>query len=205
MSITQATASRELRGKDLITIGIFSAIYLVINLIFHVMGGIHPIMWLMMPGLIAVFAGVPYLLMASKVQKPFAVLIMGLITGLIYFATGMFTIVIIITFAAASVLAEMVRFITKYKSFTGNAASFVFYSLGNIGSLLPLWLFKDSFFAQISQQGVSAEYLSVLAKLVTDGMLMVTVVVLLPMVLAIVGSLFARALFGKHFIKAGIV
>ncbi|MBS3977125.1 MAG: MptD family putative ECF transporter S component [Syntrophomonadaceae bacterium] len=199
----QATASRELRGKDLITIGIFSAIYLVINLIFHVMGGIHPIMWLMMPGLIAVFASVPYLLMASKVQKPFAVLIMGLITGLIYFATGMFTVVILITYAAASVLAETVRFITKYKSFIGNAASFVFYSLGIIGSFLPLWLFKDSFFAQISQHGVSAEYLSVLSKLVTDGMLMV--IILVTMVLAIVGTLIARALFGKHFIKAGIV
>jgi energy-coupling factor transport system substrate-specific component len=203
MSTTQATTSRELRGKDLITIGIFTAIYMVINLIFHVLGGIHPFMWLMMPGLIAVFAGVPYLLMASKVQKPFAVLIMGLIMGLIYFATGMFTIVILITFAVASVLAEMVRFITKYKSFTGNSASFVFYSLGNIGSLLPLWLFRDSFFAQISQQGVSAEYLSVLSKLVTDSMLMVIVIV--PMVLAIVGSLIARTLFGKHFIKAGIV
>lgn len=203
MSTIQASTSRKLKGKDLITIGIFSAVYFVINFAFMLMGGIHPIMWIMMPGLIALFTGVPYMIMVSKVQKPFAVLIMGLITGLIYFVTGMFTVVILITLASVCILAEAVRYASKYKSFAGNAVSFAIYSVGMIGSPLPIWLFKDSFFAQISQQGMSPEYLSVLSKLATDGML--AVMILAPVVLAIIGALIARTLFRKHFVKAGIV
>jgi energy-coupling factor transport system substrate-specific component len=203
MSTTLAVTSRKLKGKDLITIGIFSAIYFVINFIFMLLGGLHPIMWILMPGFIALFTGVPYMILASKVQKSGAVLIMGFITGLIYYVTGMFTVVILITFASACVLAELIRLATKYKSFTGNAISFAVFSVGMIGSPLPIWLFKDSFFAQISKQGMSADYLSVLSSVATDGMLVV--MVLAPAVLGIIGALIAKGLFKKHFAKAGIV
>lgn len=194
---------RKLKGKDLITIGIFSAIYFVINFIFMLLGGIHPVLWVMMPGLIALFTGVPYMILASKVQKPGAVLIMGIITGLIYYVTGMFTVVILISFASACVLAEIVRLIAKYKSFAGNTVSFAIFSVGMIGSPLPLWLFKDSFFTQISEQGMSADYLSILSNLATDWMLVI--MILAPVVLGGVGALIAKGLFKKHFVKAGIV
>ena len=42
---------KKLKGKDLITIGIFSAIYFVINFAFMLLGGIHPVLWMLMPGL----------------------------------------------------------------------------------------------------------------------------------------------------------
>jgi energy-coupling factor transport system substrate-specific component len=203
MSTTQVITSRKLKGKDLITIGIFSAIYFVINFLFMLASGLHPVMWILMPGLIALFTGVPYMILMSKVQKPGAVLIMGLITGLIYFVTGMFTVVILISFAAACVLAELTRLIAKYKSFASNTVSFAIFSVGMIGSPLPIWLFKDSFFAQISGQGMSTNYLSVLSSLATDGVLII--MVLAPVVLGIVGALIAKALFKKHFVKAGIV
>lgn len=208
MSTTEVVTSRKLKGKDLITIGIFSAIYFVINFIFMLAAALHPIMWILMPGFIALFTGVPYMILASKVQKAGAVLIMGLISGLIYYATGMFTVVILITFASACVLAELIRLATKYKSFTGNSISFAVFSVGMIGSPLPMWLFKESFFEQISVQTgqggiISGNYLSILSGLATDGMLFV--LILAPVVLGVIGALIAKALFKKHFVKAGIV
>lgn len=208
MSTTEVVTSRKLKGKDLITIGIFSAIYFVINFIFMLAAALHPIMWILMPGFIALFTGVPYMILASKVQKAGAVLIMGLISGLIYYATGMFTVVILITFASACVLAELIRLATKYKSFTGNSISFAVFSVGMIGSPLPMWLFKESFFEQISVQTgqggiISGNYLSILSGLATDGMLVV--LILAPVVLGVIGALIAKALFKKHFVKAGIV
>ncbi|MBQ8510752.1 MAG: MptD family putative ECF transporter S component [Clostridia bacterium] len=145
--------SMRMKGKDLITIGIFSAIYFVINFAFMLMGAI-PIMWILMPGLIALFTGIPYMLLSVKVQKPGAIFLMGLITSLIYFVTGQFTMVILITFVIGCGLAELVRFLTKYNSFIGNTLSFACFSIGMIGSPLPIWLFKESFIAQISEQGI---------------------------------------------------
>jgi len=51
--MSQISNSSSLKGKDLITIGIFSSIYFVINFIFMLLGGLHPIMWILMPGFIA--------------------------------------------------------------------------------------------------------------------------------------------------------
>lgn len=110
---------KGLKGKDLITIGIFSAIYFVINFAFMLMGGIHPVLWILMPAFIALFSGIPFMLMCAKVQKPGAVLLMGLITGLIYFVTGQFTIVILVSFVIACVLGELTRILSKYLFYEG--------------------------------------------------------------------------------------
>lgn len=198
-----STSNRKLQGKDLITIGIFSAIYFVINFIFMVSGGIHPLLWILMPGTIALFAGVPYMLMAAKVQKPGAVFLMGLITGLIYFATGQFTVVILISMAASCILAELTRYLTKYNTLMGNYLSYIFFSYGMVGSPLPIWLFKESFLAQISGQGLPEDYVSAVEALSANWMLIVLFVA--PAVGAILGAVIARTLFKKHFEKAGIV
>lgn len=69
--------SKTLKGKDLITIGIFSAIYFVLNFICMLVSGLHPLIWILMPMNIAIVTGIPFLLMCAKVQKFGAVLIMG--------------------------------------------------------------------------------------------------------------------------------
>lgn len=48
----------KLQVKDLVTIGIFSAIYFVINLIVMVSGGITPLLWIFMPPILSVLCGV---------------------------------------------------------------------------------------------------------------------------------------------------
>lgn len=201
--MSDISMDKKLKGKDLITIGIFSAIYFVINFIFMVSGGIHPILWVLMPGTIALFAGIPYMLMVAKVQKTGAVFLMGLITGLIYFATGQFTVVILISMVVSCVLAEITRAATKYSSFKGNSISYLFFSYGMVGSPLPIWLFKESFLSQISEQGLPADY--VLAVGVLSSNYMLIVLFIAPAIGAIIGAYIARGLFKKHFVKAGIV
>lgn len=201
--MTEKSTDKKLKGKDLITIGIFSAIYFVINFIFMLLGGFHPVLWMLMPGFIAVFAGIPFMLMAAKVQKPGAVFLMGLITALIYFATGQFTLVILISMASTCILAEVIRAVTKYDSFKGNSAAYVIFSLGMVGSPLPIWLFKADFLAQITEQGMPADYVAAVEALSSNAMLIVLFVA--PVIGGIIGALIARRLFRKHFVKAGIV
>ena len=201
--MSETKQNRTLKGKELITIGIFSAIYFAINFVFMVSGGFHPIMWILMPAFIALFTGIPFMIMAAKVQKPFAVAIMGAITALIYFATGQFTMVILITFVISCMLAEVCRAATKYNSFWGNTLAFAFFSLGMTGSPLPVWLFRDDFFAQIREQGMPANYLASIESLASTEMLLVMLVA--PFFLAIIGSFIAKTLTKKHFKKAGIV
>ena len=101
------TQKKGMTGKDIITVGIFSAIYFVINFAFMLLSGLHPLLWILMPGLIAVFAGIPFLMMCTKVPKTGAVVLMGFITALIYFVTGQFTVVILIAFAVSCILPDL--------------------------------------------------------------------------------------------------
>ena len=201
--MSEPVKGRGMSGKDVITVGIFSAIYFVINFAFMLLGGIHPVLWMLMPGFIAVFAGIPFMLMVAKVQKLGAVFLMGLITALIYFATGQFTLVILISMASTCILAEVVRAVTKYNSFKGNSIAYVIFSLGMVGSPLPIWLFKADFLAQITEQGMPADYVAAVEALSSNAMLIVLFVA--PIIGGIIGAFIARSLFKKHFVKAGIV
>ena len=169
---------KVLKGRDLINIGIFTAIYFVIQFVFMLCGGIHPALWVFMPALDGLFAGIPFMLMCAKVQKPGAVVIMGLIVALIYFATGMFTPLIL-------------------------AVAYAVFGLGMCGSPLPLWVFHDSFVSQIAEQGMGADYLASLDALSTTPMLIAMFAV--TIVAGLAGAYIARCLFKKHFEKAGLV
>ena len=200
--MSEPVKSRGMSGKDVITVGIFSAIYFVINFAFMLLGGLHPLLWILMPGFIALFTGIPYLMMCAKVQKVGSVLLMGLITGLIYYVTGQFTVVILVSFVLACGLAEITRVITHYRSMAGNLVSFVLFSVGMVGSPLPIWLMREDFLRQITEQGMPADYVNTLAALSSNGMLIV--LFLAPVVGAIIGGILARAMFRKHFEKAGL-
>ncbi len=195
--------SKKLTGRDFITIGIFSAIYFVLNLA-AMITGIVPVLWLLLPGVAGIVTGIPFMLMEAKVRKPGAVLIMGAITALLYYVTGQFTVLLLITFAVACVLSEVYRAITKYDSnFVHMTISFIIFCYGMLGSPLAIWVYRDSFLAQIQQNGMTAEYVETLSGLISTPMLIVLCIS--PIIGGLIGALIAKGLFRKHFKKAGVV
>ena len=60
---------RGMSGKDVITVGIFSAIYFVINFAFMLLGGLHPLLWILMPGFIALFTGMVSTMQFNKAEN----------------------------------------------------------------------------------------------------------------------------------------
>lgn len=66
-----------------------------------------------------------------------------------------------------------------------------------------IWLFKADFLAQITEQGMPADYVAAVEALSSNAMLIVLFVA--PIIGGIIGAFIARGLFKKHFVKAGIV
>ena len=62
---------------------------------------------------------------------------------------------------------------------------------------------REDFLRQITEQGMPADYINTLASLSSNEMLVV--LFLAPIVGAIIGGFLARAMFRKHFEKAGLV
>ena len=194
--------NRKLTGKDVIAIGIYSAIYFVMNFAAMITGFI-PLFWILLAGTAAILTSIPFLLMAVKVPTPGAVLIMGLITAFLYFITGQFTVLILITMLIACVLSETYRYITKYAlKFRNLVVAFILFSYGMVGSPLALFVYRESFLAQISET-MSRKYVVAISSYITTPMLILLLVS--PIVGGLLGALIAKGIFKKHFEKAGIV
>lgn len=195
--------SRGLKGRDLVTIGIFTALYFVVNFACMLLSGLHPYLWVFMPALDGLLAGIPFMLACAKVPKFGTVLIMGMVPSLVYFVTGMFTPLILGMMLGACLIAEAIRAATRYGSFLGNAFAYAAFGFGMCGSPLPLWAFHDSFVAQIAAQGMGADYLATLETAANPVMLVAMFVA--TFVAGLVGAYIARGMFKKHFVKAGLV
>ena len=128
---------------------------------------------------------------------------MGFITAFLYFITGQFTVLILITMLIACVLSETYRYITKYAlKFRNLVVAFILFSYGMVGSPLALCVDRESFLAQISET-ISRKYVVAISSYITTSMLILLLVS--PIVGGLLGALIAKGIFKKHFEKAGIV
>ena len=70
---------QKLKIKDLVTIGVFAVIYVVIIFALGMIGFL-PVLYLVYPALLGIVSGTVIMLFMAKVQKPWAVLIIHLNT-----------------------------------------------------------------------------------------------------------------------------
>ena len=123
-----------------------------------------------------------------------------------YDSAGMLHMAKLYSFENCISIVEFLMFRAErayYRSMAGNLVSFVLFSVGMVGSPLPIWLMREDFLRQITEQGMPADYVNTLAALSSNGMLIV--LFLAPVVGAVIGGILARAMFRKHFEKAGLV
>jgi len=189
----------KLNGKDLITIGIYTAIIFVVTLAVAMImffPFLIPVMFVLSP----VLVGIPFMLYLTKVKKPGMVFITGMIIGLVMWLTGMGPYIFLINFVTGAV-AELLLWSGKYQSSWKAIFAYAVYSLSGMGSYIPMFFSFDSFSA--SRQDFGENYLNEIQKFAQVKFFPIIIVVCF--VSCIIGGLLGRAMLKKHFAKAGIV
>lgn len=79
--MSNQTAKRGLSVKDLVTIGIFTALMLVFSMVGGIFFAPNPVLTFYMPVGSAILCGPIYLLLIAKVKKRFAITIVGVLIG----------------------------------------------------------------------------------------------------------------------------
>ena len=74
---------KKLKIKDLVTTGVFAVIYVVIIFALGMIGFL-PVLYLVYPALLGIVSGTVVMLFMVKVQKPWAVLILGMLSFAIF-------------------------------------------------------------------------------------------------------------------------
>ena len=155
--------NKKLKVKDLVSIGVFGVIYFV--LMFGVgMMGMIPILFLIYPTVLAIVAGTVVMLFMTKVQKPWALFIFGMISPLVMFAAG-HTYVVVVLSLIVMIIAELIRKIGNYKSFKYNMISYAIFSTWICSSMMQMLLAKEVYVEHCKMMG--DDYVVALEKLIT--------------------------------------
>ena len=178
----------------------FTTLYFVIFFICGMLGYI-PVLFILLPLIMPIATGIPFMLFMTKVNKFGMVSLMGLVLGLLMFATG-HTWVPILTGALCGVLADLIFKAGDYRKFKNIAAGCGVFSIWAIGAMLPMWIMKESYFAYI-RSSMGDEYTNAIMAYTQNWILFALIGT--AFLSGIIGAFLGRAVLKKHFIRAGIV
>ena len=187
--------------KDLITVGVFTALYFVLTFIVACLGFI-PIFMAIMPLIAPILVGIPLMLYFSKIKHFGMVLITSVIIAILMFVTG-HPYPIFIFCIGAGLLTELVLFLGKYESIKACVIGSSTFSLWILGMTIAFFFsFRESYFASLVD-GYGQEYVDKMMSYTPTWMFFAMIAMCL--VGGLLGGLLGAGVLKKHFKKAGMV
>jgi energy-coupling factor transport system substrate-specific component len=190
---------KGINAKDLINIGLFTAIYFVVFFATGMLGYI-PIMMLAMPVLCPLVAGIPFMLFLTRVHTFGMVSIMGVILSLLMVLTGHPWQLIPVGIVMA-VLGDLVLLAGEYRGWRSIRLGYVVFSEWLAGLFIPFFFMRDHYFAGI-RAGYGDAYADTLMALTPPWVLVLMIALIV--VGALGGAYLGKAALKKHFKRAGI-
>ena len=191
--------SGKLKGKDLINIGIYAAIYCVIMTAVAMLGFI-PIMMPMLCVLVPLLGGIPYMLFMTKVDTFGMLTIYAIIIGLFLWITGMgyWPFLFGIVFG---LLADLIAKSGNYKSSSKAILSGSVFDIILFGNFVPLFINAHEYF--VTRQSFGQVYIDSLSEIMSHKWL-IPAMIISCLVCGWIGGIIGKSVLQKHFEKAGI-
>lgn len=197
----QTVNKKSLTVKDLVTIGIFSALFLVFALVGGIFFAPNPVLTFYMPIGSALLCGPVYLLMLAKVQKRWAVTILGAILCIVWFVTGMHW-AMALGYLVMGIIADLAAGAGEYRSRKINSLSYILISLGGTASYLVFFANPEGWAKTMLGNGTEQSYIDTMR---ATGTTWILVIMLAGTVIAAaISALIGCGMLKKQFEKAGI-
>lgn len=136
--------SQKLQTRDFISVGIFSLIYAAVAFIIGGIAQMTPITFPFMPMIVALFTGTVFMLYIAKIPKRGAITILGIISGILLFITGMFWMMSAF-FVVLGIIADFICASGGFKSFKKNMAAYCLFALSPMGAYVPMAIMPTQF------------------------------------------------------------
>lgn len=201
MQTSMRSEKKGLTARDLVTCGVFIALYFVFMMAGSILFAPNPVLTFLMPAGAALLTGPVYLLLVAKVPKHGPIIILGVVEGLIMFVTGMYWLWSV-ALVVLGVVADLVAGAGGFRNKNLNVASFLVFSLNPMGSYLMLWIDPSGYASYLTGKGTEQAYMDTMMATGTDWML--PVMVALTLACALVSALVGRRLLKKQFERAGV-
>jgi energy-coupling factor transport system substrate-specific component len=193
----------QLKAKDLITLAIFSVVYMVTVFACSATFGMIPLVYPFIVPIGMIPCGIVWAYLRAKLPKRFCILIQCVIQALLMFlvGTGWFVAAGVLV---GGIVAEFVSAIGKYKNFKISVLAYALYGFCfNFGAFSIIMLAKDYYRDWFMSSGGNEGFMNALLDFMGWPVLGITSVMVF--VSAIIGMLLGKTMLKKHFVKAGIV
>ncbi|QBE95150.1 hypothetical protein PMF13cell1_00653 [Blautia producta] len=187
--------------KDLVTTGIFTALFFVFTLVGGIFFAPNPVLTFYMPIGSALLCGPIYLLMVAKVQKRWSVTILGILMGIIMFAAGMHW-AYSLGFILMGIIADLVAGLGQYRSKKVNIISYMLLCLGGTGSYLVFFADPGSWAKTMLGNGTEQGYIDTMQE--TGNTWILTIMIVGTLAAAAASAFAGYKMLKKQFEKAGI-
>ena len=194
-------AKKSLTIKDLVTTGIFSAIFLVFTMIGGIFFAPNPILTFYMPMGAALLCGPVYLLMIAKVQKRWSVTILGIVMGIIWFVTGMHW-AFSLGYIGMGIIADLVAGAGHYRNKAVNLLSYMLMSLGGVYTYVVFFTDPQGWARTMLENGTEQSYIDTMSASAPSWLL--AVIMIGTLAIAAFSGWIGGKLLKKQFEKAGI-
>ncbi|MCW6676962.1 MptD family putative ECF transporter S component [Aerococcaceae bacterium NML180378] len=194
---------KQLTIKDLMTTGVYAALYFLFVALGTLVGVviIHSGNMMLAPAFTALFAGTVYMVLISKVQKFGAITLVGVMMACFFFFSGHF-IVSFIPSLVFGVLADSIGKMGNYQSKLGNLLSYIVFSFGNLGPIILMWVAREAYVQRLLDKGKDMTYVNnVMVEFNVSNVAFLLGIVAIG---ALIGGLFGQYILCKHFTKAGM-
>ncbi len=191
--------TNKLQAKDLVNVGIYSAIYLVITVLLSFLSLVpifHPLLAIICP----IAGSIPFMLFLTKTKKFGMITIMGVIMGVVMLLTGM-GYYCLITGLIAALLADLTARSGRYVSAAKSVLASGVFSLWYIGNYLAVFITREAQYQHVIE-GYGQAYADSYMSFYPSWML--PVLLAACFISGILGGLLGKSLLKKHFKKAGI-
>lgn len=192
----------KLQVKDLIMIGVFSALYFVLNVVGGMPFAMNPILTFYQPMGSAFLSGIIFMFLIAKAPKRGTITILSVIMCILRFATGMHWAMGVGTLIAG-IIAEIIAGSKSYKNKKMNMLSFGIFALGDIGTFLVYFINPESWSNAMIKKGTDISYIESMNAAAANWM--IYVIVIGTFLVALLSAWIGMKLLKKQFEKAGIV
>lgn len=191
--------NEKLQTKDLINVGMFTALYFVCFFTTGMLGYI-PILMVFVPLFCPIVSGIPFMLYLTKVKKFGMITITGTILGILMFFAG-HPWTALVCGPLFGLLGDLIMKSGKYSDWKKLIIGYAVFSEWILGGLVAIFFMRESYFETI-RAGYGDTYTDVLLAL--TPMWVFYVMVLMIIVGAVLGAFLGKSVLKKHFKRAGI-
>lgn len=189
-------------SKNAVTAGVLITLYMVTYAVIGAVSMPIPILFLLMPMVVALCAAPTYHMLLAKTKSGMAIFVAAVLPSILLIATGHIPIAPAVA-VPAGIAALLIARSGGYENFRKNSISHMLFSLNLFGGFIPIWVMREAFFKQVIDGGLTQGFCDTVRA--WTPMWMLPVMIIGTFIFSIIGSYVTKNVLKKKLESAGIL